>query len=89
MVIGVPVDRPLETTSRGGDERGNSIELRGVEKRYGPYVALEPIDLDIDHGENGTIAYVTVKGNSAGPFNAELVTISSGTHRMPILIGSQ
>ena len=51
VVIGVPVDRPLETTSRGGAERGNSIELRGVEKRYGPYVALEPIDLDILEGE--------------------------------------
>ncbi|BDX32871.1 ABC transporter ATP-binding protein [Mycobacterium antarcticum] len=44
------MDVPLKTTF-GGDDRGNSIELRGVEKRYGPSVALQPIDLDILDGE--------------------------------------
>ncbi len=29
----------------------NAIELRGVEKRYGKHVALEPIDLEIKDGE--------------------------------------
>lgn len=32
-------------------DKGNSIELRGIEKRYGDSVALHPIDLDIRDGE--------------------------------------
>jgi len=32
-------------------EQHNSIELRGIEKRYGDAVALHPIDLDIRDGE--------------------------------------
>src|SRR5262249_60768827 len=32
-------------------DKANSIELRGIEKRYGDSVALHPIDLDIRDGE--------------------------------------
>ena len=38
-------------TSGGDDDRGNSIELRGIEKRYGQSAALQPMDLDIRDGE--------------------------------------
>jgi ABC-type Fe3+/spermidine/putrescine transport system ATPase subunit len=51
VVIGVPVDDTPKTLFGSDDERGNSIELRGVEKRYGSSVALQPIDLDIREGE--------------------------------------
>lgn len=52
------------------------------------------ISLDVTQGQNGNKAYVTVKVNSKGQMNAELVSIASGdrrfsAHYMPILISSQ
>jgi len=47
----VPVDKPLAQRAGSDTDKANSIELRGVEKRYGDSVALHPIDLDIRDGE--------------------------------------
>jgi hypothetical protein len=52
------------------------------------------ISLDVNQGQNGDKAYVTVKVNTKGQMNAELVSIASGdrrfsAHYMPILISSQ
>ena len=41
---------PAHAAGSDRDQR-NSIELRGIEKRYGDAVALHPIDLDIRDGE--------------------------------------
>lgn len=47
----VPTDEIPANKAGSGTSQGNSIELRGVEKRYGNTVALYPIDLDIRDGE--------------------------------------
>jgi spermidine/putrescine ABC transporter ATP-binding subunit len=47
----VPVDKPLAQRAGSDTDKANSIELRGIEKRYGDSVALHPIDLDIRDGE--------------------------------------
>ncbi len=52
------------------------------------------VNIDVDQGQNGNKAYVTVKVNSVGQLNAELLSIASGSrefsaHYMPILISSQ
>ena len=47
----IPVDKlPAHPAGSATDQR-NSIELRGIEKRYGDAVALCPLDLDIRDGE--------------------------------------
>jgi ABC-type Fe3+/spermidine/putrescine transport system ATPase subunit len=38
-------------SARNGTDQHNSIELRGIEKRYGDEYALHPFDLDIQNGE--------------------------------------
>ena len=47
----IPVEKPPTRPAGSVSESSNSIELRGVEKRYGTAVALHPIDLDIRDGE--------------------------------------
>jgi spermidine/putrescine ABC transporter ATP-binding subunit len=47
----VPVDKHLAERTESVADKANSIELRGIEKRYGDSVALQPIDLDIRDGE--------------------------------------
>lgn len=51
MTSSFPVDELLANPAESVRERGNSIELRGVEKVYGSSVALYPLDLDIRDGE--------------------------------------
>jgi ABC-type Fe3+/spermidine/putrescine transport system ATPase subunit len=46
-----PVDELLAKPAGSATGQDNSIELRGIEKRYGDAVALHPIDLDIRDGE--------------------------------------
>ena len=46
-----PVEKRPAPSAGGASDKGNSIELRGIEKRYGDSVALHPIDLDIRDGE--------------------------------------
>ena len=47
----IPVDRLPANPAGSATDQHNSIELRGIEKRYGDAVALHPIDLDIRDGE--------------------------------------
>ena len=47
----IPVEKLPTHPAGSATDKGNSIELRGVEKRYGSAVALHPIDLDIRDGE--------------------------------------
>jgi spermidine/putrescine ABC transporter ATP-binding subunit len=47
----VPLDELPAKPAGSGRSQSNSIELRGIEKRYGNAVALQPIDLDIRDGE--------------------------------------
>ena len=47
----IPVEKLPTHPAGSATDKGNSIELRGVEKRYGDAVALHPIDLDIRDGE--------------------------------------
>jgi spermidine/putrescine transport system ATP-binding protein len=47
----IPVEKLPAHPAGSVTDKGNSIELRGVEKRYGSAVALHPIDLDIRDGE--------------------------------------
>jgi spermidine/putrescine ABC transporter ATP-binding subunit len=46
-----PVDKVPAHRAGSVTDKANSIELRGIEKRYGDSVALHPIDLDIRDGE--------------------------------------
>jgi len=46
-----PVDKVPAHRAGSDADKANSIELRGIEKRYGDAVALHPIDLDIRDGE--------------------------------------
>jgi spermidine/putrescine ABC transporter ATP-binding subunit len=47
----IPVDKVPAHRAGSVTDKPNSIELRGIEKRYGDSVALHPIDLDIRDGE--------------------------------------
>ena len=47
----IPVDKLPAHPAGSATDKSNSIELRGIEKRYGDAVALHPIDLDIRDGE--------------------------------------
>jgi ABC-type Fe3+/spermidine/putrescine transport system ATPase subunit len=47
----IPVEKLLARPAGSVTDQRNSIELRGIEKRYGNAVALHPIDLDIRDGE--------------------------------------
>jgi spermidine/putrescine ABC transporter ATP-binding subunit len=47
----IPVEKDPTHRAESATDKANSIELRGVEKRYGDAVALYPIDLDIRDGE--------------------------------------
>jgi ABC-type Fe3+/spermidine/putrescine transport system ATPase subunit len=47
----IPLDKPPTHAAGSDRDQRNSIELRGIEKRYGNSVALCPIDLDIRDGE--------------------------------------
>jgi spermidine/putrescine ABC transporter ATP-binding subunit len=46
-----PVEKASPPRTERTTDRANSIELRGIEKRYGDSVALHPIDIDIRDGE--------------------------------------
>jgi len=47
----IPAQKVPAHRAESATEEANSIELRGIEKRYGDAVALYPIDLDIRDGE--------------------------------------
>ncbi len=47
----IPVEKLPAHPAGSVTDKGNSIELRGVEKRYGSAVALHPLALDIRDGE--------------------------------------
>jgi spermidine/putrescine transport system ATP-binding protein len=47
----IPKEKLSAQPAGGVASQRNSIELRGIEKRYGDSVALHPIDLDIRDGE--------------------------------------
>jgi spermidine/putrescine transport system ATP-binding protein len=47
----VPLGELSAKSATNGTDQRNSIELRGIEKRYGDEYALHPFDLDIRNGE--------------------------------------
>jgi ABC-type Fe3+/spermidine/putrescine transport system ATPase subunit len=51
VLTSVPLDDRPPNAAGSETGHGNSIELRGIEKRYGNAVALHPTDFDIQDGE--------------------------------------
>jgi hypothetical protein len=76
-------------------DTGGPWSIRAAESNpvFGaPKTSRLKVSVDKTSGQNGEKAYVTVSVSAAGKTKAELITIvsanSTGTHYMPILIGS-